>query len=72
MNEPALTALTRIVPFPISADAFAVVGVYKGVVPVPQVGAGTIVVVVDVAQVNVPTALERPSAYWLIPKMILR
>jgi hypothetical protein len=62
VNDPFVTALTYIVPFPTSAAALAEAGVRIGVEPRAQFAVVTVVVAEPVASVTLPTAFDRPAA----------
>jgi hypothetical protein len=62
VNDPFVTALTYIVPLPISTAALAEAGVRIGVEPCAQFAVVTVVVADPVASVTLPTAFDRPAA----------
>jgi hypothetical protein len=73
VNDPFVTALTYIVPFPTSAAALAVIGVRIGVEPaaIEPVCVGVTVVLAALAvSVTVPLAFDLPAASWPSEMMI--
>lgn len=61
VNELFATALMYIVPLPISAAAFAVVGTRIGTDPDEQFLSVTVVVAELVVSVTLPVAFDRPA-----------
>ncbi|WP_155809565.1 hypothetical protein [Bradyrhizobium sp. URHA0013] len=73
MNAPFATALTYIVPLPISAAAFADAGTRIGTDPAAQFAVVTVVLDAPVAKVTLPTAFDLPAAScWIARTIFLR